>query len=265
MISTGPFQSAIHHGMARTLGASHSSVSPVCSSRPALAVSPYSARKMRRLAASSKPRPTGRLDFDGQQASPGLDDKVHFLTDGGTPVEDLGVGEPCVAPGQKVVQHDVLQMSAPGTVLLGEVEGHAGITPIHLRRLDQPFGPVDGVGRKPHQQVRCFQQVQVAVDRCLGQGHVAAKLRLVQELSHPETGCPHETAKIRQRRNRRDVLQVPLQVGTHVSVEPDRPFLVGFQVYCRGREAAAASQHLPVVALGWPGRHQIEPVFVAGV
>jgi hypothetical protein len=45
-------QTTVHHGAARTSGASHSMVVPVCSKSPAVVFLPYSARKPRRCTAS---------------------------------------------------------------------------------------------------------------------------------------------------------------------------------------------------------------------
>ena len=81
----------------------------------------------------------GRLDFDGQQAVSRFDNEVDLLAYRRAPVEGLSTVEPCVSPGQQIVQDEVLQMSAPGLGFLREMQRHPGVTPIELRRLDQPF------------------------------------------------------------------------------------------------------------------------------
>ena len=58
-----------------------------------------------------------RLDLDRQETSAGLDDQVHLLADGGSPVEDFGVLQACVAPSEKVVEHEVLEVCAIGGTL----------------------------------------------------------------------------------------------------------------------------------------------------
>src|SRR5262249_18535175 len=73
-----------------------------------------------------------------------------------------------------------------------------------------------------------------------------------------------QAAEIGQRRDRRKLLQVALEVGAHVAVEPNGPGLVHFEVHSRSREAAAVCQRAPVLGLVRLRGYQVEPVPVTG-
>ena len=208
----------------------------------------------------------GRLDFDGQQAVSRFDNEVDLLAYRRAPVEGLSTVEPCVSPGQQIVQDEVLQMSAPGLGFLREVQRHPGVTPIELRRLDQPFDAVDCIGGKAHQEVRRFEQVEIAMNLWLRQRHVTTKLRLVDELAHAQAGRSHQPPEVGQCRDRRELLQGAFQVGSHVAVKPDRPVLNG-GLGGESHSGAPASASPPVPLDGSPpsratprpGRQAIPP------
>ena len=101
--------------------------------------------------------------------------------------------------------------------------------------------------------------------RRLRQGHVAAELALVEQLALAQTGGPHDPAEVGQGRDGGERLQVALQVGAHVAVEPDRPFPVRLQMQRRRGEAAAPRQGPPVLRLSGLGGHQLGPVLVASL
>ena len=54
-------------------------------------------------------------------------------------------------------------------------------------------------------------------------------------------------------------MQIPLEIGPHVPVEPDRSIPVVGQVHGRNRKPAAASETAPVLSLVRLGLHQVEP------
>jgi hypothetical protein len=67
---------------------------------------------------------------------------------------------------------------------------------------------------------------------------VAAEFRLVEHLAESVAGSPHQPAKVGKCGDRREVLQIALEVGADVSVEPDGTFPVGAEMQGRRRKAA---------------------------
>ena len=166
-------------------------VSPVCRSRPARGLLAVLGAEGAEVGGIAEPRPRGCLDLDRQQGLARLDNEVHFFAERGAPVEDIGVVEPRIAPSQQIVQDDVFEVRAAWLDTLGEMERDSGVGPVELGRLDEALGAVDGKGGDPDQQVRRFEQVEIAAHRRLRQGYVTAKLGLVDELAEPVARGPH--------------------------------------------------------------------------
>ena len=145
------------------------------------------------------------------------------------------------------------------------MQRHPGVAPVELRSLDQPLGPADRIGGKPHQQIRRLQQVEIAAYRRLREGDIAAKLRLVHQVSRAEAGGTHEPAEVGQRRDRGEALEVPLQVGAHVAVEPDGPLPIRPKMESRQGEPSATGKRTPVLGLIQLRSHQIEPLLIGGI
>ena len=133
------------------------------------------------------------------------------------------LGELCGLLAQEIVQHDVLQVGAAGLLLLSEVQRQAGIAPVELRQLADPLAPIGRVRGKANEQIRRFEQVEVAVHRGLRQRNVPAEPRLIDDLAQLQACGAHEAAKVRPRGDRREPLKVAFEVGLHVPVEPDAP------------------------------------------
>ena len=162
------------------------------------------------------------------------------------------------------MQHDVLQVGAAGLLLLSEVQRQAGIAPVEFRQLADPLAVIGRVRRKANEQIRRFEQVEVAVHRGLRQRNVPAEPRLIDDLAQLQACGAHEAAKVRQRGDRREPLKVAFEVGLHVPVEPDAPLQVRFLVDGGDREAAPACQASPVLRPVWLSRHEVEPLVIAG-
>src|SRR5690606_34436183 len=103
-----------------------------------------------------------RLHFDRQELAICLDHEVHFLADSRAPIAKLRVLDARIAPGEEIVQHQVLQVHAT-RLRPGQVQRDAGITPVDLWCLDEPLGAVDGIGRQANEQMRGLQRVEPAV------------------------------------------------------------------------------------------------------
>jgi len=103
------------------------------------------------------------------------------------------------------------------------MKAQADIAPIEFGSLDEALGAIHGIRKNADEQEGRLEQVQIAVHGWLGQGDVARKLGLIDELADAEGCRTHEPAEIRQRRNGRERLEVALQIGSHVAVEPHGP------------------------------------------
>ena len=83
-------------------------------------------------------------------------------------------------------------------------------------------------------------------------------------MAEPQTGGAHQPAKIGQRRNLGEVLQIALEIGADVAVEPNRAFGACPQRESGGRESAAQREGPPVLRLIGTRRQDIKPVAVFG-
>ena len=144
------------------------------------------------------------------------------------------------------------------------MQRQAGIAPVEFRQLADPLAAIGRVRRKANEQIRRFEQVEVAVHRGLRQRNVPAEPRLIDDLAQLQACGAHEAAKVRQRGDRREPLKVAFEVGLHVPVEPDAPLQVRFLVDGGDREAAPACQASPVLRPVWLSRHEVEPLVIAG-
>ena len=186
------------------------------------------------------------LDLDRQEPPVRLNDEVDLRTRGRAPMEDLGTAEPAVAPRQQIVEDDVLEVGALRFRIPRQVKRQPSVCPIELRGLDEPFRAVGGVRRKPDQQVRRLQQVQVAADGLLGKGRVAPQLGLVDQSSEPHGGRAHHPPEIGQRGDPRLGLEVAFQIGADIPVKPPSTRRVGLAHQRGHRKASPPRERTPV-------------------
>src|SRR5439155_14054468 len=110
-----------------------------------------------------KPRAAGCLDLDREQAPARLDHQVHLLADRRAPIENLHTIEARVAPGQEIVEHEILEVSPAGLFACRQMQRQSGVAPVELWRLDEALGAVYRVGGQTYEQARGLEQVQVTV------------------------------------------------------------------------------------------------------
>jgi len=184
-------------------------------------------------------RPRRRLPLDRQQATAGPDHEIHFLAASHSPVAELRALESRVAPGEQIVEHEVLEMGAARFRDCAKVQRDAGVASIQFRRLGEALRAVDGVGGQTHQQIRGLEEIQPTVDGGLRKSDIPAELGLVHELTEPQARRAHEAPVIGQAAHRRQVLQIALEIGADVAVEPDASISGIVERQCGRREAAA--------------------------
>jgi len=93
-----------------------------------------------------------------------------------------------------------------------------------------------------HDQVGGLEQIEPPMDRGLRHGDVAGKIGLVEHLAESQSGRLHGAAEVGERGDGGQSLQVALEAGTGVGVEPDRTGRVILQFERRGRRAATTGQ-----------------------
>ena len=96
----------------------------------------------------------------------------------------------------------------------------------------------------------------------LRQRDVAAQLRLVQHLPQAMAGGAHQTPEDGQCRDRRDLLEVALEIRADVTREPGGALVVCLHVDRRRRIAAAARERTPVFCRNGLRGDEVEPVLV---
>jgi hypothetical protein len=123
--------------------------------------------------------------------------------------------------------------------------------PVDLGALDETLGAAHRIGRKAKEQERHFQEVQVPVSRRLGESDIPGQLGVIQHLSQPEAGGPHQPTEVRERGNGGKDLEVSLQVRPHVPLEPRRPLRRPGHLQ-RGDREPSTPRELPPVLSGPP-------------
>jgi len=92
------------------------------------------------------------------------------------------------------------------------MKAQADVTPIEFRSLDEALSAIHRIRRDANEQEGSFEQVQIAMHRRLGQGDVARKFGLIDELAEPKARRTHQAPEIRQSRDGRERLEVALQI-----------------------------------------------------
>ena len=247
-------------------------VSPACSSKPDRDCSAYSRRKARNWVVSRRRGLVVALTSTGSSVSPVSMTKSTSVPPRRAPIADLGGIQSRVPPRHEVAEDEILEVPRR-RFGVRQSERETGVGPVQLRGLDQPGAPVDGVGREPQQQIRGFEQVQIAMHRRLGQRDVTSDLRLVGNLPDAHADGAHEPAVVDQRRDGRQRGQVAFQIRAYVPVQPDRAFPGIGEVQGRVGEATPFSRRtssprvwrapIPearaIGGPGWPGDPPNDP------
>jgi hypothetical protein len=90
------------------------------------------------------------------------------------------------------------------------MKAQADVTPIEFGSLDKALSAIHRIRRDANEQEASFEQVQMTVHRGLGQGNVARRFGLIDELAEPKARRAQQAAEIRQSGDGRERLDVAL-------------------------------------------------------
>jgi hypothetical protein len=90
------------------------------------------------------------------------------------------------------------------------MKAQADVTPIEFGSLDKALSAIHRMRQDANEQDASFVQVQITAHGRLGQGNVARKFGLIDELAGPKARRAHQAQEIRQSGDGRERLEVAL-------------------------------------------------------